>query len=243
MNKKVSNARKEVLLTAYRQFAKALGFDVKVPKVRREYKIPYVPPEKDIEALIGAMPRRYKVFLLVLKETGARPGEAFSLTVDDIDLKRQIIRITPEKGSEPRIFKISNRLTKLIIDYLHRRPNSSRKLFGDSYRAFYRNYLRYRNKAAEELKMPELKKINFYSLRHFKAIRTYYKTKDLLYVKRILGHRSITNTIKYLKMVEFKEPEYICKIATNVQEAAKLIEAGFEYVATFEGKMLFRKPK
>ena len=44
-------------------------------------------------------------------------------------------------------------------------------------------------------------------------------------------------------MVEFKEPEYICKIATNVQEAAKLIEAGFEYVTTFDGKMLFRKPK
>jgi len=37
--------------------------------------------------------------------------------------------------------------------------------------------------------------------------------------------------------------EYVCKVAENLKEATKLIEQGFEYVAEFNGKLLFRKPK
>jgi hypothetical protein len=40
-----------------------------------------------------------------------------------------------------------------------------------------------------------------------------------------------------------KNGEFYCKTASSIEEASKLIEAGFEYVTTFGGVMLFGKRK
>ena len=53
-------------------------------------------------------------FLQLLKETGARRGEIFNLKWTDIDLVNRAVRITPEKGSEPRIFRISEKLAAML---------------------------------------------------------------------------------------------------------------------------------
>lgn len=75
---------------------------------------------------------------------------------------------------------------------------------------------------------------------------TYLKTRDIFYVKYALGHRRIQSTLIYMHiakgLINYSE-DYACKVASNIEEATKLIEAGFEYVTTYEGKMLFRKRK
>jgi hypothetical protein len=56
----------------------------------------------------------------------------------------------------------------------------------------------------------------------------YHRTKDLVYVMRMLGHRSIKNTLLYTQLIEFPEDdEFVCKVAKTVQEASQLIESGF----------------
>jgi hypothetical protein len=35
----------------------------------------------------------------------------------------------------------------------------------------------------------------------------------------------------------------VCKVASNLEEAVELVEAGFEYVTEVEGKKIFRKRK
>jgi hypothetical protein len=48
----------------------------------------------------------------------------------------------------------------------------------------------------------------------------------------------------YTKLVDFpQDEEFICKVAKTVQEAAELVEAGFEYVTDVEASKLFRKRK
>jgi len=37
--------------------------------------------------------------------------------------------------------------------------------------------------------------------------------------------------------------EYVCKVAKTVEQAAELIEAGFDYVCEIDGIKLFRKRK
>ena len=71
----------------------------------------------------------------------------------------------------------------------------------------------------------------------------YKRTKDILYVKELLGHVDIKNTLVYTHLVNFENNEWICKVASTVEEAKQLIEAGFEYVTEIDGKKLFRKPK
>ena len=71
----------------------------------------------------------------------------------------------------------------------------------------------------------------------------YYKTRDILHVKEILGHKSPDNTMKYTQLIGFKEDEYSARVAHNQEEACQLIETGYEYVCDFDGNKLFRKRK
>ena len=61
---------------------------------------------------------------------------------------------------------------------------------------------------------------------------------------RLLGHKSIKNTLVYTQLIDFPEDdEFVCKVATTVQEASQLIENGFEYVCAMDDAKLFRKRK
>ena len=72
----------------------------------------------------------------------------------------------------------------------------------------------------------------------------YYKTKDILHVMKVLGHRNIKNTLLYTQLVKFKEnDEFICKVARTPGEIQELIEAGFEFVLEKDGLAYFRKRK
>jgi hypothetical protein len=72
----------------------------------------------------------------------------------------------------------------------------------------------------------------------------YAKTKDILHVMKLLGHRDIQNTLVYTQLVNFESDEYASKAARKSEDAAQLIEGGFEYVCTTpDGVMLFRKRK
>ncbi len=59
----------------------------------------------------------------------------------------------------------------------------------------------------------------------------------------MLGHRSILSTTIYTHLVDFREEEYHSASAKNIEEAAKLVKAGFECVCDCDGVRLFRKRK
>ncbi len=71
----------------------------------------------------------------------------------------------------------------------------------------------------------------------------YAKTKDILHVMKMLGHRNIQNTLLYTPLISFESDEFFSATAKTVQEAQKLVEAGFEYVCDFSDVKLFRKRK
>jgi integrase len=98
-------------------------------------------------------------------------------------------------------------------------------------------------KMSEKLGNPRLLRIHFHTLRHWKATMEYHRTKDILCVMKLLGHKNIANTLIYTQLVEFEGDEYHSAIANNVEEAQKLIEAGFEYVCSHRDEILFRKRK
>ena len=75
----------------------------------------------------------------------------------------------------------------------------------------------------------------------------YHQTKDVLYVKEFLGHRSIETTQLYIQLEKtlFKEAndEFTVKIAKNTEEIQGLLEVGFEYVCEKDGLLYLRKRK
>jgi len=75
----------------------------------------------------------------------------------------------------------------------------------------------------------------------------YHRTKDILYVKKILGHKQIRSTLKYIDLetniFTNTDDQFFAKVANNIQEACALIEVGFEYVTGdyHDGGKIFRK--
>ncbi len=75
----------------------------------------------------------------------------------------------------------------------------------------------------------------------------YHQTKDILYVKEFLGHRSINSTLMYIQLEQAlfdKDADsFTCRVAKTPEEIKQLIEAGFDYVIENGGLVYFRKRK
>jgi len=122
-------------------------------------------------------------------------------------------------------------------------PKNREAPFPSSHRHFARYFGMQRAKVAAKLKNERINKITFHTLRHWKATMEYAKTKDILHVMKMLGHRNIQNTLLYTQLISFESDEFHSATAATVQDAQKLVEAGFEYVCDFNDTKLFRKRK
>ena len=155
----------------------------------------------------------------LLKES-IRAGEAWQIEWTDI-ISNRIVRLTPEKGSNPRAPKISE---KLLVILQGIRKNTNRVFGSYTLAGFACSFYKQRKKTAMKLQNPRIAQITFHTFRHWKAIMEYHRTKDILYVMQILGPKDIKNTLVYTQLLPFKEDDqFICKVATNTTEAYKLI--------------------
>lgn len=154
--------------------------------------------------------------------------------------KRVIVLNKPEKHGNPRAFMVSEKL----VTMLNRLPKDNSKMFGRQlWRITFTNFNKQRKNAARKLSNPRLLRIHFHTLRHWKATMEYNRTKDILYVMKLLGHKNIVDILIYTQLVEFESDEYLSAVAHSIEDAQKLIEIGYEYICSHNGVMLFRKRK
>ena len=237
---------KACIIAAYTSFANYYGLSWKPPRYKWQTKIPFIPEEKEIDALIAGCSKQIAAILQTIKETGMRIGEACRLKWTDINIKNRTIAVNePEKNSNPRVYKVSAKL----ISMLQALPKNSERVFGKSSKHNKMWALKLqRERLARKLGNPRLAQITFHTLRHWKGTIEYHETKDPWHVKKVLGHKSLRSTEIYINLdqAHFEEPNdhFISKAAKTAEEAQQLIEVGFEYVCTTpKGLMLFRKRK
>jgi integrase len=111
---------------------------------------------------------------------------------------------------------------------------------------FRDNYDDQRKRIAQKVQNPRLTKIMFKTLRTWKGTMEYHRTKDVLYVMQMLGHKNIKNNMIYIQLEEAlfnDQTDFISKVAKTEAEACLLIDAGFDFVCDFDGHKLFRKRK
>ncbi len=241
-----SEGRKANAVDAYSSFLKMAGGQWEPPRYQGVRKIPFIPKETEIDQLISGCSKRIATFLQLLKETGMRCGEAWQLKWIDVDVVTKTVRVTPEKNSNPRIAKISQKLTGMLENLP---KNYDERIFStpqmplDNFRDAY---CEQRKRITFKLQNPRLLRITFHTLRHWKGTMEYHRTKDILYVMQVLGHKNIKNTLIYVQLAEelFKdEDDYVSKVAKTEADICLLVEAGFEFVCDFNGAKIFRKKK
>jgi integrase len=234
-----SAGRKANAVDAYTSFLQMRGTKWEPPIYKKIRKLPFIPTETEIDQLIAGCNRRMATFLQLLKETGVRCGEACQLKWTDVDLVTNSVRITPEKRSNARILQVSNKM----VDMLNGLPKNSKRVFGANTDAMRKSFQMQRRRIAAKLRNTRILQITFHTFRHWKATMEYHKTRDILHVMQILGHRSIQNTLIYTQLLNVKDDEYVARVASTEKEACQLVEAGFEYVCEYNGNKIFRKRK
>jgi len=237
--------RKNNASYAYRDWCRWKGFDYEFERVREpDAPLPYIPTERELDHLIAGMSHKYATFLQLLKESAFRPGEAMSLTPRDVDLERRLATLnTPSKNSRPRQFKMSERLAHMMSEMIVSAPRNQR-IWNTKYECLHRTFSNRRRLLAEKLKNSNLLRISFKTFRHWKATTEYHRTKDILHVMHLLGHKNIQNTLVYTHLVSFEEEDaYTVRVASSIEEFTVLLESGFEYVSDYEGRKVLRKRK
>jgi len=210
------------------------------PKYTQEETLPFVPDEKELDSIIAACKsRRMATFLQCLKETYADPGEVLRLQWKD--LSGNVLTINnPVKGHKAGQMQISNRL----IAMLNSLPKTSTRIFPTDYKSMFMCFWHLRRRAAHNLQNPRPAQIAFKSFRHWGgSMIAHYTNGNVLTVQKLLRHKSVLNSMKYIHMINFKDDEFEVTTATDIEEAKKVLSAGFEYVTEKDGIMLFRKPK
>ena len=237
-----SVATKATVVAAYSKYASVNNIQWIRPKYKVTNKLPFIPLESEIDALVSYCGKKISTVLQLLKETGMRIGEALDLEWTDVNFDSRILLLNkPEKHSNARSFKISEKLCSMLLQL----KRNDKLIFGvGSKHSVICNFRRQRKRATIALANPHFQQIHFHTLRHWKATTEYHRTKDILHVMRLLGHKSINNTLIYTHLIDFEQSdEYSTAIANTMVEAEKLVQSGYEFVIDFNGAKLFRKRK
>ena len=70
-----------------------------------------------------------------------------------------------------------------------------------------------------------------------------YTNGNVLTVKKLLRHKAIASTMKYIGLINFKDTEFEVATATTEEEIKKLGQAGFIKYDEHNGMHFYRTPK
>lgn len=132
-----------------------------------------------------------KVMLSLVYGCGLRRSEVLELTPGDIDRDRKLICIRQSKGFKDRLVPLSDRLIRMVDEYLlHYKPDcylfegqaEGSRYSPDSLEKVFRT--------AHEKAGINKKDITLHGLRHSYATHLLEAGTDLRYIQALLGHKS-----------------------------------------------------
>lgn len=131
-----------------------------------------------------------------------------------------------------------------LLSMLNNLTKTSKRIFPTPCQTMASIYWKTRQRIAQKLQNPRFLKISFTTFRHWGGtIIAHYTKGNVLTVKKLLRHKAITSTMKYIGMINFKDDEFEVTTATTVEEAKTILAAGYDYITKKNSIMLFRKPK
>lgn len=184
-------------LTRYAEF-RGVPLAVKRQKVIRTLNTENVPTEKEYAALMGAIARNERFFLMMytLAHTGARVSELLQFKIQDI-LDGDVI--LSGKGGKYRRFFFTKENIRLAKEYRERHPEAKmlcENRYGErmSSRGISQLMKDYGSKAGVRKDV-----CHPHAFRHYFAKSYLKRSKDVVQLAEILGHSSIDTTRIYLQ--------------------------------------------
>ena len=206
------------------------NFSYLLPDIKRTPSpLPDVWEETDVQKLLDVIDtaspigkRNYAIFLL-LARTGLRISDVVLLRFENIDWRKNCIRITQYKTGKPLSIPLSAEIGEAIIAYLkYGRPSSEESAIFLSHNAPFQPLNHHNNFNSEIRKYMRLAGIDFTAKRHsgVHTLRSSFATNILKQgasldnISQILGHSDVNVATSYLRV----DPEHLrlCALGLGV---------------------------
>lgn len=184
-------------------------------------KTKYVPPPQDVAAVMTQAETWEARLLLFILGTGARIGEVFSLTWEDVNFDRQTVTLWTRKrkaGSrQARRLPLTPRLTVMLRELEQESGGNAHVFINPATGGPYRKLqpcVRYLLKRL--CVKAKVKSFGFHALRHFVASRLMESNQaNIVEIQQLLGHQRSTTTDLYLRSLS----SGIAHLAGIIEEA------------------------
>ncbi|PKP20217.1 MAG: integrase [Bacteroidetes bacterium HGW-Bacteroidetes-21] len=183
-----------------------------IERPRTRKKLPNVLSIDEVSAILKANKNfKHKTMLSIIYSCGLRRSEALNLKPSDIDSKRNILTIKNAKGNKDRVVPISDKMIKMLNEYLREyRPETW--IFEG-----YKKGERYSETSIQEVFKSSVEKAGIdknatlHWLRHSYATHLLESGTDLRYIQELLGHKSSKTTEIYThvsnkELIKIKTP-------------------------------------
>lgn len=145
--------------------------------------------------------RMYAIVELLL-QTGMRISELATLQLTDLDVERELLYIRAQDSREARRIPMNSAAKKAILDYLRARPRAKEKtlFLTKTCRPFLVRNIR--TAIDRYFRLAGIKEAKVNDLRHTFIVEQLKAGTPLVYVSQLVGHKRITTTERYLKLIE-----------------------------------------
>ncbi len=179
--------------------------DSQLPMRRFDTYLPYVPTEEQVWHFISTMTDlKQQTMVAIMYSAGLRIGEVCRLRYEDIDRKNMRIHIFHTKGRNDRYAILSQMALDLLTKYWFSYGKPMNWLFPKQHKSnsekpidtFYLS----RHIHTHETELGWEEKLTCHSFRHAFGTHLYEHGTDLLTIKALLGHKSLSSTTIYVHL-------------------------------------------
>lgn len=191
-----------------------ISLDIEIPKAVQKKKERI--DDIEIESMRDACTTlRERALFELLMSTGMRIGEIVNLDISDLDFSKNTVSIYGEKTDTYRTGYLNIRAAKALKAYIQSRNVCSGALFISSKGNFQRLCKSTIEQEAKSIgKRAGVKiKTNVHTYRKTFCSIMYRKTKDILYVSKLMGHSSPEVTSKYYLIDDEEDMSYRFRLA------------------------------
>jgi site-specific recombinase XerD len=155
---------------------------------------------------------RMSAVIEVLLQTGMRISELASLELADVDFERNVITIQPQDSRGSRRVPMNAAAKQSIMEYLKLRPRTKEKtlFLTKTCRPFLVRNIR--TAIDRYFRLAGIKGAKVNDLRHTFIVEQLKAGTPLVYVSQLVGHKRITTTEKYLKLIDAPDMQPNIKI-------------------------------
>jgi site-specific recombinase XerD len=197
------NVKAGALRFLYHQTLGRSHTEFDIPIARKSTKLPHALSRDEVARLLSSTHfLKHRVLFLVAYSTGMRVSEVVKLRSGDIDSDRMVIRVEQGKGNKDRLVLLSPRLLKELREHF-RREQPGQYLFASRDGRGHLCAAALKHAFSKAKRNAEIKKPGgIHMLRHSFATHMLEAGVDLHTLQRLLGHRSMRTTARYLHLME-----------------------------------------